>query len=153
MNWVWTGIHKHPKNNTWPTPTFLGTYEVRGVHELVMSGHSWTPKKTTWQTPKFHHFKKILALETILLLETILPLKKNLTTWKCCSLPMYTAVIISNNLTWNKRLLSPVQTAFLLEQLAFTRLKRLYPQNKRLSTYSLTHLWLFWCMLHAPSVQ
>ena len=45
MNGVWTGIHEHPKNTTWPTPTFPGTYEVRGVHELVMNGHSWTPKK------------------------------------------------------------------------------------------------------------
>ena len=40
MNWLKMGIHEHPKNTTWPTPTFPGTYEVRDVHELVMNGHS-----------------------------------------------------------------------------------------------------------------
>ena len=45
MNWVWTGIHEHPKNSTWPTPNFQNPCEVRGVHELVKNGHSWTPKK------------------------------------------------------------------------------------------------------------
>ena len=45
MNGVWTGIHEHPKNTTWPTPNFPGPYKVKNVHEPGMNGFSWTPKK------------------------------------------------------------------------------------------------------------
>ena len=40
MNWSGMGIHEHPKNIPWPTPTFPGAYNVRGVHERGMNGHS-----------------------------------------------------------------------------------------------------------------
>ena len=53
MNWSWMGIHERPKNTTWPTPTFPGTYNVRGVHELGMKGHSWTPKKFNLDNTQF----------------------------------------------------------------------------------------------------
>ena len=65
MNGVWMGIHERPKNSTWPTPNFQSPCKVRGVHELVMNGHSWTPKKITLPTPTFPGTYKVRGVHEL----------------------------------------------------------------------------------------